>query len=457
MISTRTSTRDSTNRLGVQNLVNEVLYETSSSLDAMLRGEHSFFFGNRSICAQPVDIIRWLSELYPSSGTALHIRNTILSAASDAEQRCPGGGIISMLVAKTVLRRASGLREVEERSQTVLDSIGKVMSRSRRCSSLGAFKLMSEMDGCLESLEVARRSILECSANASILVLPSESEESSTIETVHGYRFPSHLPDVFLSSSRFASQRHLETPRVIVIDGMVDRMSEIEDVIGGSYQSRTPLVIFSRGYSGDVQNTLGTNYSSGHLIAFPLCVPYDELGANMLSDISVVCGANPISSLKGELISSRTWKELRSVDKITVSPNSSLILNRETVGSVKRQRHHLRKKRTECAQLEVPVIDKRLQCLMGEGVVLRLGGELGDLGGIVRDRVNSHIRSFRAVAKMGVIDVSLLDDSPTLLELRQSLQNRFTFIPAIGLLSGVRAGLSCARSLSSLGGVVKLG
>jgi hypothetical protein len=420
----------------------------------MLRGDHNFFFGNRSVNVQPIDIVRWLSDHTPTASEILHIRNIVLSSVIEAERGCPGGGSIAILVANSILNRSLGDSDVQSRVSALrLDGL-VALSKSRRCRSEDAYRIMSEFDASPESLSISQQALRLCSSNASVTTIEESETGQTRVETVTGHKFPCHLPDVFLSASRVSSQRVLVTPRVIVIDGMVERMSEIEGVSGGSYRSRTPLVIFARGYSADVQNTLGANFSSGHLVALPLCVPYDEMGANLLGDISVVCGANPISSLKGELVSSRTWDELEPVDRVEVSAHGVSIFNARSKEAIKGQRLRLREKRKHCAQPEVPIIDRRLQCLTGEGVLVRIGRDLGDSGGIIRDRIDSHVRIFRSIGNKGTINTSSLRELRSLSDTVRTLSLRHTQIPSAALVAGLRSGISSALSLAGVGGIV---
>lgn len=433
-----------------------MLSETVDSLLSMLGGSHSFFIGNRTTCAQPIDIVRWLAEHRTDGSGALHIRNTILNAVIEAERACPGGGSIAILVSHAILNRSLGDAEVQDRIRALRQEGLDALRESRRRSSRDAFRTMSEFDALPGSMDLARQALELCSSNASITVLDSEAMERAPtrVEVVAGHRFPCHLPDVFLSASRIASRRPLVTPRVIIIDGMVERMSEIEGVSGGSYRSRTPLVLFARGYSDEVQNTLGVNYSTGHLVAVPLCVPFDELGANLLNDISIVCGADIVSSLKGELVSSRSWDSLEPVDRIDVTPRSASIVNDSSRLGVRAQRVRLREKRRSCAQPELPIIDRRLQCLTGDGVTVTLGGEHGDLTGLIRDRINDHVRIFRSIGNKGTISLNRLSGLRSLSHIAESLLPRHSEMPSQAFVSGIRSGISCALSLSRTGGIV---
>lgn len=425
------------------------MQDTAASLNLMSSGRHNFVFGNRSTVVQPIDIVRWAAEHIPSNPNVLHIRNILVNAVSSAENRQPGAGYIALTTALELLSHED--REVfEEKVAKIRDYVKNSINSSRRARIEDAFEIMKSYDACDTAYYLAKNAIVDCSANASISV---DIGPSTGIQKVLGHNFSCQIADLFLSITRISNRRPLNGPRVIVIDGIVERMSEIEGVIGGSHAAREPLLIFARGYAPDVQNTLGRNYSTGHLLAIPMAVPYDELGANLLGDIAVVCNANPISSLKGELISSREWKDLKKIELALVSSHEITLINDSSAPAVKRHRIELGEKRKICAAAEVEFLDLRLQSLMGRGAQVSIGNEVGNLSGIFRDRIGTHVRMFRSIGKYGIIDTSV-GFSLSKFKQYQNITNRFSKLPAAAVVIGVKSGISCAKSLKSLGGVV---
>ena len=258
-------------------LVRRVIQDTAFSLDAMSFGHHNFVFGNRSTVAQPIDIVRWASEHIPTGPNVLHIRNILVNAVHSAENKQPGAGYITLLTALELLSHEDR-RVLDEKITKIKDYVKNSISSSRRARIDEAFEIMKSYDACETAYHLAKRAIIDCSANASISI---DAGSNTGIQKVLGYNFSSQVADLFLSSTRISNRRPLNGPRAIVIDGVVERMSEIEGIIGGSHAAREPLLIFARGYAPDVQNTLARNYSTGHLLAIPLVVPYDELGGKV--------------------------------------------------------------------------------------------------------------------------------------------------------------------------------
>jgi len=221
-----------------------------------------------------------------------------------------------------------------------------------------------------------------------------------------------------------------------------------------------PLVIFSRGFSDDVQNTLGSNYSHGHLRVVPVNIPYDTVGVNLINDISVICGADIVSSLKGDLISSRRWSDLCVVESVSIdfSNHQCLIENSSTKDHVKIHRRNLRKKRRELnSPVEIEIIDSRISSTMGNGIHIKLGKELGDLRGIYKDRIGTHIRSYKSASRFGMIKIEECISSVKNHFLREALKEMLkitdTYVSS-SLIVGIRNSFICLEHLSRVGAII---
>ena len=108
-------------------------------------------------------------------------------------------------------------------------------------------------------------------------------------------------------------------PKIFIVDGIIETISEIHQILDASSKKKIPCVIVARGFNEDVQNTLAVNMTYGRLDVYPIAVPIDEIGANQLFDIAAVCSSDVVSSLKGEIISSKKFEDIKSVDLVDIS------------------------------------------------------------------------------------------------------------------------------------------
>lgn len=438
----------------IPKIVSGVVSATRSGVDSMLKGRHQFSFGNRSIQCQPIDAVRWMTETIPDSPRSLHIRNIIVNAVSDSETFQGSSAVVCAAALVSILRVP---RTQDEIAQAKRD-LKTISTHSRRASSSQILEAMSFLDRDPVSYRIASTSIKHCSSNASIQV--TKGSTKSLVKSVRGYKFHIQLPELFVTTIGKQSERLFAVSKTIVVDGFIESMSEIDGIVQSSYETKTPLVIVARGFSPDVINTLAVNYANGHLASVPIIVPFDELGVNIINDIAVVLKANIVSSTKGELISSRSWDELGSVTGIRIcfSAGTITVLDDSHKDSIAAQRKFLRTQRKEAESDSLrDLYDKRLSCLMGEGIVVELGDDLGDLVGIYTDRVNSHIRNYRSGAKWGIIDVkSCTQDvkSHITVETLRRLEAITNFYTTKSLLVGIQSALTCASNIGQIGGII---
>jgi len=220
------------------------------------------------------------------------------------------------------------------------------------------------------------------------------------------------------------------------------------------------LVIVARGFADDVQNTLGVNFSTGNLSIIPVVVHYDEFGANLVNDIAVVVGCDLVNSLKGDVISAINWDDILHVSSLSVNLKTMTmsISNDRTKNSVKRQRYHIKEKQKSKEGLyNSDVFDKRLACLMGQGVVITLGQDLGDQWGITKDRISSHLKIFRDASRFGLINIdSILDDvsNQGVRKSLMSIRKLSNIVISKALLVGIKIGFDSSQVISRVGGIV---
>ena len=441
----------------VAKLVTLTSREVSAALESMFEGRHQFCLQGTSLKAQPIDALRWFTELIPGSSKTMLIRNIMVNALSDSESIQGASAVVCAAALSSLLRSPHiGGLDLLKRAQ---EDIRLISQLSRRSTSSNLFSIIECLDNDPTSSKATIAALKKCSPSASISVI--KEGQQSLVRNTRGYKFPSTCPELFVSSSGARGDISLEGARVFVIDGTIEEMSEIDGVVAKSYESKTPLLIVARGFSSDVINTLGINFLHGHLKVVPVVVSYDVLGANLINDICVVCSSDLVSSFKGDLISTKKWEEIRAVDSVKVHTDrgAMTIFSRSGKQRVQTHKISLGKKITQASNsLETSVLEKRLSCLSGDGVEIVLGSDLQERRGIYADRIGSHVRNFRSGAKWGTID---LKDAAAASQLSGPVRDSIKMLRYVSpefasssLIIGIRSAVSCAKSLRSLGGII---
>ena len=215
-----------------------------------------------------------------------------------------------------------------------------------------------------------------------------------SVELVRGYTFD--------QAPAWPIKVRLERPRVICIDGFVEAVSELHHLLEEASEAREPLLLFVRGMSDDVKNTLKVNYDRGSLRVMPVIVKFDIEGINAINDISVATGAGLVSSHKGDLISNIRLAEAARIDEAIVHPNKVALTNTRSRLAVEAHVAFLRKKRKDEKVDDVAqLFDSRIKALSPNHVVIRLPDDKDFVTS--SQSIDYTLRAIRALVDHGTI------------------------------------------------------
>lgn len=109
--------------------------------------------------------------------------------------------------------------------------------------------------------------------------------------------------------------------RVCLIDGMIETVASIDQLLQDANRARRPVLLVARGMSEEVVGTLLTNLLQGRLDICPVLIdPGEGSAVNTLVDLAVTTGGHVVSSLTGELLSQITLEGLATIPKVRVLP-----------------------------------------------------------------------------------------------------------------------------------------
>ena len=215
-----------------------------------------------------------------------------------------------------------------------------------------------------------------------------------SVELSRGYNFA--------VKSIWPTSMKLVQPRIFVIDGYIETVSEIHHLLEAASETKEAVVLFARGMSNDVIHTLRTNFDRGTIKVAGIIVPFDIDGINTVNDISIVTGANLISSTKGDIISSLKFNEAPRIESATIYSNNVIIQESKTKRAVATQISFLRQKRNDSKVDTGEIFNNRIKTLSPNQVVIRLP----DNKDFVKSSqaIDIALRKFKALVDFGTID-----------------------------------------------------
>lgn len=261
---------------------------------------------------------------------------------------------------------------------------------------------------------------LEASGLEGKIFIENSKNESYIVEAKDGYSFNLKPYSFFLTNNLWQSKE----VKTLVVDGFVESISEIDSLVNAAYETKQPMVIISHGFAEEVISTLYLNFQKKNLNIIPIRVRTDLNNINIINDISVVCGTEPISFLKGQLLTFVKWEDLPVVNKFVVTGDKTTIENAKTRGAVSNQIRSLMEKREDKHIIDdiQDLIDVRIKNLTANSIIINLPNMSSIKIDEHRVKLDNAFRQIKTVLNFGFINVT---------DLQNSLQNPTTSLERV--------------------------
>ena len=241
--------------------------------------------------------------------------------------------------------------------------------------------------------EIVKKALSVSSPRSKIIVEKSN-KNNTAIKVQKGYIF--NIP-VSMSSFTTMDVWSNKDVSTIVIDGMIENISEIHHLLEVAASNNRPYTVFARSASEDVRNTISVNNARGTINVALVEVGFDENTLNILNDISICCNSRLISSNFGDLISSAVKDDMVQVDKISISGKQVTIQNKADESKIKSHIAYLDSKKNVDRNLEIShIFDSRIRSLTSDSVTIRIGKDLILNDPSVIERFDRFLRTLRS-------------------------------------------------------------
>ena len=386
-------------------------------------------------------------------GVEFCIRNILLESTINLEKTSGFAALVSVISSIQTIK--SNISSLHLNNKVNLPDIHTQLSHlarsSRKASKSQAFKAIMEYckDPLASSIIIQACSMTGHSGQVYVDNTPAA---RSSIELTNGYTFNFGVEPNFLYSSKIKEWKSVR-PSVILIDGIIETVGEINRVLEYCNSEKLACMIFARGFSEEVLGTLAVNKSRETLDVIPVAVPFDLEGINSLVDLAAICGCDIISSLKGDLISAIEPSELPKVDSINAQQDQIVIVNKKTEHIVQRQVSNIIEKRNkETVTDKVDLLNKRLRTLSSVCTHVRIAGD--DLRSKnTKVRVQHGINMLKHICRYGCINLYKLPakdiSSPIVKAIDILKEAGYNDVSSKEFLLGLRTGHSIAENILS--------
>jgi hypothetical protein len=222
-----------------------------------------------------------------------------------------------------------------------------------------------------------------------------------------------------------------------------------------------PVLLIARGFGNEVLQTLYVNMQRKTLNVFPIKLKSDEHLINSFVDISVVAKTDPVSYLKGELISSIDYNAVAAIEHVEIKRGEILIVNPASNKSVRLHLDRLRSTiESKRHKLDTHTFDayessmrERIRSLASKSVHIMLDKNIsGDIIKRIKKDIDGGFRTIPIIRDYGIIsvkDLTVINDrkNEVLLDAINTFFKNSKNLPAGSL---IRATKSCHENLKLL-------
>jgi hypothetical protein len=349
--------------------------DISKILRTIESGQASITLNKRVVDANGSDIIRLISDLVPRSA----YRDILLNSFINAEKRTAGAGFLFLKMLGHDLKDISipkiGTRVTQSDIQRILSFYSGDQAAKISCK---AFEIAGR-DGKL---------FLDKDPAPQTQIIISNQRTS--------WRPPAEFFDILSKSSL-----RLRSPALVFIDGIIESVAECHRIFHDSYTHSIPVLIFARGFGSDVISTSVENIKRGTASVVPILIPYDEIGANSMSDLAMCFCTDVISSLKGELISGTDILSSPRINEANIGVFGVEMIYEN--GSTDKVIKSLNDRLQHASHDESEILMSRIKRIGHHAITIKIGHEHQEIFGIYRDRIDSCLRLLPVILKGGIV------------------------------------------------------
>jgi chaperonin GroEL len=228
----------------------------------------------------------------------------------------------------------------------------------------------------------------------------------TTLEVVEGMQFDRGYLSPYFVTEPERMEAVLEDTYVLVSEKKISNMSDLLPLLEAIAKEQKPLVIIADDVDGEALATLVVNKLRGTLNCAAVKAPgYGDRRKDVLKDIAVLTGAQPISEELGLKLENVTLADLGRAKRITLDKDTTTIV--DGVGAKEKIKSRIEEIR---AQVELVTSDydkeklrERLAKLVGGVAIIKVGAATEIEMKEKKDRVEDALNATRAAVEEGIV------------------------------------------------------
>lgn len=426
----------------------EYTEQLKQNLLSSAMGKLSFSFGKQITSSNALDVLRTVYETKASNESSAILRNAILEMVLTSKNKNTSALFYAVLNFCECFLSSYKSKNDEAIKKDIIE----LCRRSRRTNLNVVIDHIAKNSKNDITFKILKALIGNIGFNTSLIVnhIP---QWKTQIKINSAFEFEGFMHESFTMMTKINKWESTDVD-FLVIDGIIESVGEIHHILDLYSRNKKYICIVARGFQEEVIATLSTNFLRKTLRCIPVVIPSNLNTINTFKDVSIVSGADMISSLKGETISSIKPEQIGKVESISLSLNKMLINNQKRTGAVYRHTANLRKK---CEGQEEDIrrlLEKRIISLSPSSAKIFIGKHTGEGSGLIKDRLNLAIDILNSSCKYGIINLEELPElsyQPLNKTVETLKDLGFKVCPAEGLIEGIKLSVATSQSIKNSG------
>ena len=315
---------------------------------------------------------------------------------------------------KSNQERLSRIKDLRE--EIILSS--KILKDRTKKANIEDLRLVIKgMGFSLDINKILYDLILNGDLNTAYDVSKSSSGESYYQDNL-GNELKISIPQVNLIKSGVWKRNSVNT---ILIDGIVETVSQIHHVLEKSSSQKSPMLIFCRQASEEVRKTVDLNFMRGTLDLLMVETGFGVEYHHIFEDFSVALNCDYVNIKMGDTVSSKMEKLNFIIDDV-IAANGSINLRINStvedsmlnyINDIKDIKNTIVYEKMEKDDLlnVIKSIDSRIKFLSSKRIDIKIGKSDIDSDPYLISKIDKLFRSFADIGLTGIVDLRNHDDT----------------------------------------------
>lgn len=341
--------------------------------------------------------------------------NLIKEVASKTQDKAGDGTTTATLLAQAMI--SEGLKNITAGANPI------EVKRGIDKATIEAIKLIKEksnpVKGQDEIIQVATISAnndeeigkliaqaMEKVGNDGVITVEDGKSLETTLEVVKGMQFDRGMISPYMATDPEKMTTEFDDPYILITDKKISTMKQLVPVLEMAASEGRPLLIIADDVEGEAVTTLVLNIIRGALKACAIKAPgFGDDRKAMLEDLAVLTGAQVITEDKGLKIESATIDMLGSARKITVTNETTTVIEgKGNKGDIEQRKKTIESQfKLADADYKREELQKRLARLGGGVAVINVGAATETEMKEKKMRIDDAMHATKAAVEEGVI------------------------------------------------------